>query len=309
MKLRNPILEVALMLILTLTVLTIQSFSEANFSILSLDIKKAPIKQFLTEEIKTPAKTPDSITAGKIAAKDSSHKKFIEPPRVMDSTPQRILMVGESMIEGLMFPFRKYGKYNGHTITAKIWYGSRLLDWGAKDTLKKLIAIYKPTFIIVSIGSNELFIRNIDEREPFVKNIVAQLGNSKFIWVGPPNPKKDNGINDLIMRNVGKDRFFVSKYMHFLRKRDGVHPKAEQCYKWADSISDWIMAKSRYPILLKRPYDSTGKMLPPMVRNSDTTGHNATDTLKKSIAVKPHVRKRKLKSPPAKQAALTSKPE
>ena len=271
---------------------------------------KAPSDKFMFhQKFKVPAKIPDSTAAGKTVAKDSSHKKFIEPPRVMDSTPQRILMVGESMIEGLMFPFRKYGKYNGHTVTAKIWYGSRLLDWGAKDTLKKLIAIYKPTYVIVSIGSNELFIRNIDEREPFVKNIVSQLGNTKFIWVGPPNPKKDNGINDLIMRNVGEDRFFVSKYMHFLRKRDGVHPKAEQCYKWADSISDWIMAKSRYPILLKRPYDSAGKMLPPIVRGSDTTKQSITDTLKKNVTATSPKKRRKHKAQAIKQASITTKPE
>ena len=296
MRPRNPVFEISLVLIFSLLILTLHSFSGKELSVLNVAVKRPQIKEFLIKEAEPECIKEPVPANGKIAPKDSHDIKLPAAlAHVFDSTPQNILMVGESMIEGLMFPFRKYAKFNGHTVTAKIWYGSRLLDWGGSDTLKKLIDLYKPTFIIVSIGSNELFIRNIDEREPFVKKIVEQLGNHKFIWVGPPNPKKDNGINDLIMRNVGEDRFFVSKYMHFTRKRDGVHPKADQCYRWADSISDWIVTKSRYPILLKKPVlDTKGNVVMPV---------QPGDTLKKPVvAIKP---RRKFKASAAiKHAAV-----
>jgi len=303
MNLKNPILEIAVMLLITIISLAAYAFYFPKDSVIAPYIKTAPIKEFLTDTTTNILQVKDkNLVKQKIPPSDTGKNTSIQvapPEHLMDSTPQKILMVGESMIEGLMFPFKKYGKFNGHTIIPKIWYGSRLLDWGANDTLKKIIDLVKPTYVIVSIGSNELFIRNIEEREPYVKNILAQLGNTKFIWVGPPNPKKDNGINDLIARNIGADRFFVSKYMHFLRKRDGVHPKADQCYKWADSISDWIMTQSRYPIKLKRPiYDSSGNMILPKDQN---------DTLKKALPTKPSY-KSKRKNLNKKPKVITKNP-
>lgn len=248
----NPLLKISLILVITLAVLTVFSFSEKNFKLMSLELKKPAIKEFLTAKNQdlSAEKKLALAEAGKNQEADSLEK---QDNRMLDTTSQRILMVGESMIEGLMFPFKKYASHNKHKLLTKIWYGSRFMDWAKDDTLKKVIERFKPSYILISIGSNELFVRNIEERDTFVKNIVRQLGDHKFIWIGPPIPRKDNGISKLITDNVGEDRYFVSKYMKFKRKRDGVHPKPESSRVWADSIAAWIMKESRYPILLNDP--------------------------------------------------------
>jgi hypothetical protein len=276
----------ALALLLVLGILIVYSYSDKGITLFGMVLKKPAVKEFLTNNDHKSKQILQADT-GATAHGKLLHNKAVTAKAItgiIDSSPQRILMVGESMIEGLMFPFMKYAKFNHHTLKAKIWYGSRLLDWGGSDTLKKLVQEFNPTFTIISIGSNELFVRNIEERDPYVKKIVEQMGDRKFIWVGPPNPKKDNGINDLIMQNTGADRFFVSKYMHFERRRDGVHPKPQQCYRWADSISEWIMTKSRYPILLKKAVlDSQGNVVLPELKGDSGRKDSIISTRRRTV--------------------------
>jgi hypothetical protein len=245
---KNPILKNALMLVLASGLLIAFSFSTLNFNIFGTELKKPAIKEFLTYE---PPKPVQKIIKTNVLATSKT------PARKIDTSSQRILMVGESMIEGLMFPFIKYAHYNHHNLQAKIWYGSTTIAWSQNDTLKKIIEKAKPTFIIVSIASNELYAKNISVREPYVKKILKQLDGYNYVWIGPPNPSTDYGINDIIERNTGQDRFFMSKYMSFDRIQDGVHPTRESSRKWADSIAVWIMEKSRHPIMLKRPEEGT----------------------------------------------------
>ena len=71
---------------------------------------------------------------------------------------------------------------------------------------------FKPTYVFLVLGANELFVRDIiKKRTKYVKNILQQLDTVKFVWVGPPNWKDDTGINTMILRNVGSDRYFPSK--------------------------------------------------------------------------------------------------
>lgn len=176
---------------------------------------------------------------------------------VRDSSSQYILLTGDSMSEELMFAFKKYAKYNGHKLKTRIWYSSTTPQWGKAEKLTKFIQQYRPSFILFTLGANELFIRSIADRERYIKSIIAEADRYKipFVWVGPPNWKDDTGINDLIQKNVGNDRFFLSKDLDFQRKSDGAHPTRKASAVWADTIARWVMTKSRYKgqILLRDP--------------------------------------------------------
>ncbi|MBC8111689.1 MAG: hypothetical protein H7Y04_11570 [Verrucomicrobia bacterium] len=195
-----------------------------------------------------PHKTKDSLEIDSLPVITIPQK----PP--LDKKKQVILLTGDSMSEGLMFPFIKYARYNNHQLHTVIWYSSSTKLWAEKDSLQKLIAKYKPTFVIFTLGSNELFIRNIrQEREEYVKDIIGQAGNTKFIWVGPPNWREDTGINDMLAENLEADRFFISKNMKFERANDGRHPSRRASVMWADSIATWLMKDCRYPFVFEKP--------------------------------------------------------
>lgn len=171
----------------------------------------------------------------------------------IDTSAQRILLTGDSMSEGLYLAFRSYADYNNHYLKGRIWYSSLTIQWSKTDSLRKLIKRYKPTIVIFTLGANELFRTDIYEREKDIQNIIAQAGDTPFIWVGPPNWKDDTGINEIIERNMPSNTFFLSKDLHFDRRSDGAHPTLESSRNWADTIATWIMNKSRYKILLEKP--------------------------------------------------------
>ena len=171
----------------------------------------------------------------------------------IDTSAQRILLTGDSMAEGLYLAFRSYASHNNHYLKGRIWYSSLTIQWSKTDSLKSLIEIYKPTIVIFTLGANELFRTDIYEREKDIQDIIAQAGDTPFIWVGPPNWKDDTGINKIIERNMPSNTFFLSKDLEFDRESDGAHPTRESSKYWADTIATWIMNSSRYKILLEKP--------------------------------------------------------
>jgi hypothetical protein len=172
----------------------------------------------------------------------------------MDTSAQRLLLIGDSMLEGLMKRVTDYRIFNHHHQKTVLWYSSSTKAYGSTDTLEHFIRTYKPTFIIMSLGSNEMFFPKIKEkRKIYVENILEDMDTIPFVWIGPPNWKEDTGINDLIEEIIGEDRYFLSKNLSFKRTSDGIHPKHSSSRVWMDSVASWIEKKSRYPIKMAFP--------------------------------------------------------
>lgn len=184
----------------------------------------------------------------------------IEPKCIVDTLPQRILFVGDSMLEGLSPRLAAYAKHNGHTLNSVIWYGSTTKSWGNTKKMAEYIKQYKPTFIFVSLGGNEMFVRDIKTRHlQQLKNILEQIGDIPYQWIGPPNWKPDTGINELLAENIPADRLFVSKDLTLARAKDKVHPTRVAAYGWFDLIVEWMSENQKYLIKLDKPEVQTAK--------------------------------------------------
>ena len=174
----------------------------------------------------------------------------------MDTTKKTILFIGDSMVECLFPRMSAYAKKNGHKLYCVVWYSSTTEVYGTRTTLKDYINKYKPDYILITLGGNELFIRDIrQKRQKFVDELIRQMGNIPFVWIGPPNWKDDTGINDMINESVPPGCFYLSYTpdQHYNRKKDGAHPKADSSILWMDRICKWIMTKSAHPIRLEAP--------------------------------------------------------
>ncbi|MBO4722028.1 MAG: SGNH/GDSL hydrolase family protein [Muribaculaceae bacterium] len=174
----------------------------------------------------------------------------------MDTTKKTILFIGDSMVECLFPRMSAYAKKNGHTFYCVVWYSSSTEVYGTRTTLKDYINKFKPDYIMITLGGNELFIRDIrQKRQKYVDEIIKQMGNIPYVWIGPPNWKDDTGINDMISESVPTGCFYLSYTpdQHYNRKKDGAHPKADSSILWADRICKWIMTKSAHPIRLEAP--------------------------------------------------------
>lgn len=246
----KPLWEVVAILAIIIVCLGVYASLPAPVEVRGTKIKQSALKEYIN-----PA--PEQALLAQYTANTYSEtwekNKELVQKETIDSTKQVILLTGDSMCEGLMFRLQDYAKLNGHTLKTVIWYSSGTVGWSKTDSLRKLVKIHKPTYIFFTTGSNELFIRNIQEREPFIQNIIAQAGELPFVWIGPPNWAEDTGINDLIVKNAGKDRYFKSKGLTFQRLSDGAHPTWNSAAVWADTIAGWVQQKARKKILLRKP--------------------------------------------------------
>ena len=211
---------------------------------------------------------PSEIAQTTIPEKDDTKNKEInnagktEQAQVSEKVrkqKQRILFFGDSMIEGMRHRIRQYAAENDHEVLNLIWYSSSTKIWAEHaDTITHFINDFKPTYIVIVLGANELFIKDIiRDRDAYVKKILARLGNLPCVWVGPPNWKEDTGINTLIENNVGSERFFLSKSLKFRRASDGAHLVNSSAEEWMDKIALWLNDSVPQPLQMNVPKDNT----------------------------------------------------
>lgn len=231
------------------TLLTVALAAFIGFSCLEpvtlagVELKSSGIADRLTRPINTPEVDSPAL------ADDSGMTKT-----VTDTAAKNILLIGDSMLEGINPRLAAYAKENGHTLNSVIWYSSTTAYWGNCDTLRVFLRRFKPDYIFVSLGANELFVKDIiEKREGCLKYFLEQIGDIPYLWIGPPNWKKDTGINEMIARNVKPGCYFRSDGIHFDRTKDGAHPTHASAALWVDSIARWMPLHSSHPIKMKTP--------------------------------------------------------
>lgn len=186
-----------------------------------------------------------------VAAGDSL-KAQRKTASAVDSTRQTVLFFGDSMTDGLAQWLGGYCQPAGHKIYSIVWYSATTERYAKSNVLETYIKLYHPTFFIVCLGSNELFVRDLADREKYIQAIIKKFGNRPFVWISPPNWKHDTGIDSLICKYTGTNRYFDSSAMKLTRSRDGMHPTNSASKLWADSIAAWLRNPRRtaHPILL-----------------------------------------------------------
>lgn len=178
----------------------------------------------------------------------------------VDTLPKTILFIGDSMLEGLSPRFAAYAEKNGHKLYTVIWYGSTTKKWGESDRITGYVKRFSPDLVVVCVGGNELFVRNIGkERAKWVDAMLQDIGDIPSLWIGPPNWKEDTGINQLLSDKVGVGRFFLSKNLDLDRASDGAHPTREAASVWMDTIASWMENTSSCPFLMKKPDRMTAR--------------------------------------------------
>ena len=172
----------------------------------------------------------------------------------VDTTHQNILFFGDSMLEGLCRRFIDYTEENDHELHTVVWYSSTTKIWAETDTLQHFIRKFSPTFVVICLGGNELSVNDLHRRDGYIKAIVRKLGHLPFVWIGPPNWKEDTGINNLIINNVGKERYFESRHLELERGSDHAHPTYKASSVWMDSIAVWLNSQqTAHPLRMNYP--------------------------------------------------------
>lgn len=197
-----------------------------------------------TPKTETPA--PDTVAKADVMAEDT--------------TAQRVLIVGDSMVERLRRRMARYCHASGHELTSVIWYSSSTEWWSMCDTLQHFIDIVQPTHIYICLGGNELYVRDLDHRAQCIAAVHRMCGDIPTVWIGPPNWCEDTGINELICREMGSDAYYPSYQYTYERASDKHHPTQAAADKWMDSIAAWTNRHQLvHPIRYIMPTDQSAQ--------------------------------------------------
>jgi lysophospholipase L1-like esterase len=241
------------LLLTALLLFVVLSFKTDGFRIGGLEIKTASFAQSAKESL-----DDESVKAA--AKKGKRRGEAVQADTTwrapMDTTAKNILFIGDSMLEGLGERLAKYTHKNGHTLVEVIWYSSSTKCWAESARLTQLINKYHPNYIFICLGANELYVPNIKTaRKPYLKKILAEIGDIPYLWIGPPNWDEDTGINALLADNLSEGCFYYSANDHFTRSRDGAHPTRASAHVWMDRVVKWMVTKCAHPIRLEKPGD------------------------------------------------------
>ncbi len=207
---------------------------------------------------------PEKMTLGSITIKKINLSGIIRKekpapakPETKDKKPatrQTVLFIGDSMVEGLSRRLGDYAAENGHKLYTIIWYSSSTERWGTTQTLEHFIAKHKPTYVIICLGSNELFINDLANRAQYVRDIALKLAGLPFVWISPADWNGDTGINDIIKENIGQDHFFDSRHLKLERGSDHYHPTWAAAAYWMDTAAHFIASpECANPLQLNKP--------------------------------------------------------
>lgn len=130
----------------------------------------------------------------------------------------KILLLGDSMAQGLYPQFKSLLKQYDVAVVSKYKVGSSSKYW-ANQNISKIIEDEKPNYIFVALGTNEYqnpYFQHTDK----IINDIKQSGVS-FKWIAPIQQKAKD-YNSYVSSIIGKENMFETN--EDLPLYDGVHP-------------------------------------------------------------------------------------
>lgn len=215
-----------------------------------------PVETFLTQDTQQVVAN-DSQRAKTMIAGGFQFQSSLVPfhmPIFTDSTKHRILLIGDSEAGGLRYPLNDYCLANGHKFVACVeWYSATVFNFAKADTISQIIRKYKPTYIFIVMGLNELFARDLKARSNAAKLLAKKLEGIPYTWIGPANWAEDNGINEVFAKAADQGTFFPTKTLMLPRAEDGRHPNNKGYRIWMDSLATWMTHSAKWRIPMNPP--------------------------------------------------------
>lgn len=165
---------------------------------------------------------------------------------------KHVLFIGDSMTGWMAERLEAYGIENGFEVSTVLWDGSTIAKWGTGNRVSTQIERYKPDAVFISLGMNELLERNPESRlSSYVNNIKKQLGDTPYLWIGPPSwPGKGKGekLNEWLEAKLPKGHYFCSTALTLARQsKTNPHPTKAAIQTWMDKVAAYIDAEDVLP--------------------------------------------------------------
>ena len=205
-----------------------------------------------------PLPTPTEATAETSSAKLELATKVddaLDAGAAPDSLAGKtVLHVGDSMVGGnfgLTKALEARFTGEGAKFVRDYKVSESIVSYDHSPKLKELLAKNKPDIVIITLGTNDVFVPYPQAMAPNVKSIVGRIGSRECYWMGPPTWKPDTGIVQVLRDNVAPCKFYDSSNLKLQRAGDGIHPTDHGGADWATSFWSFF-----------RPTDADAGLLP-----------------------------------------------
>lgn len=160
----------------------------------------------------------------------------------------RILLIGDSFAQGLLKHLQGLATTAGLPYVGSGIPGTTVNQWVSSAWLEKKLADFKPTHVLVSLGTNDAFSNKpISEVSAAAKSLTRKLqdAGAHVIWIGPPSLPSTYGAralnSSLLMplREAAPAYFDTTEYS-VPRGPDNLHPSAAGYAGWAGALWNWL---------------------------------------------------------------------
>lgn len=176
-----------------------------------------------------------------------------------DTLKHRVLLIGDSQCDGLLYPLNNYCLANGHKLVGSvIWYSSTVYNFSKADTIRKVLKQMKPTYIVLVLGLNEIYARDLKNRQLEAVKLIRSFGTTPYTWIGPAFWENDKGIDTAYRNVIEAGAYFSSKHLVLSRGDDKRHPDRSGYRIWFDQIKAWLSEEARYKLILAKKPEKEG---------------------------------------------------
>jgi len=259
---RGYLFWAALCFILACSWLYLYSYLPARFLLAEVEIKKMFMVESPTSQVKKIENVVhlDTIPTF-IIPKDTTKLAYSNIPEpilpdssVDDSTRHRVLLIGDSEAGGMKNVLNDYCQNNGHKLVATVeWASATSLNFAKSDTISKIIKRYRPSFVFVLFGLNEVLAKDYSNRKALARQFQKRLNGIPYAWIGPTNWGYDYVVTDAFQAAADSAAFFSSKHLLLPKSTDGRHPSLSGYRIWMGNVANWLQESSRWKIRMMPP--------------------------------------------------------
>lgn len=172
-------------------------------------------------------------------------------------TPQRVLVIGDSLAVGMMPTFAGLAQRDGHEFYGKgcpmgatggsactAVTGSSTPQWARDAWIGSALAASRPSLVLISLGTNDF--KGGASYAPTVRSAAQSIAakiraaGALPIWIDPLRmPFEDSAMARDAWRNSGAIAFDSSQ-LDFKRAGDGVHLTPAGYQGWAEQVWSWL---------------------------------------------------------------------
>lgn len=181
-----------------------------------------------------------------LAAAGVGVARVLSTPKRLVPGETRLLLLGDSLAEGLAPPLRALAQDERIAFEVRAVRGTRIDQWATSQKIPDVLARFRPTLILVSLGTNDEYLRGEDaaaRQRPAAEALwrVLDAAGAHVVWVGPPMlPKPSNGVRAMLRGVVPSRAYYPSDELAIPRGPDGIHPTPRGYAGWAGAVWRWL---------------------------------------------------------------------